>query len=445
MGNTPKKPHTKLLFQQKVHYTPTPTPDKPLQSSFKAIKPSTVSSSGDPSSEILSTFHFTNKLAYFSSLIGPELEITQTNLLLLNYKSSLENQSRINGLLDHSNIIETHAKLEYLSEFHQLQKGLNNHLLQKELNKKSILMSPIKRNSNKTQEFDTPSPLKSAFRTMIKPDNQDSPLATNYNIESPLKHSHFKNFQYQDSSPITINYKQDPPLVLNYKEDSSPMETPPKRSFIKPNFVHFSQVFKDKPIKKQDYEEELRHSLRNLDSKLKLKRNKINKSSRKFNNVPIFQLDLWKSASKPCYSNRKPSNPVMNSFKSIEVEEKSYNIRENRLMNKGKKINKEKIQQKSDYSQENLKKYLNKSYSECYPNQKFLKNKERNKEKPLFAENRINFLYMNYEKINKEKPLTKERENLESSLLELKRSLQFPQTAQMKFKGESRVLKEINR
>lgn len=98
--------------------------------------------------------------------------------------------------------------------------------------------------------------------------------------------------------------------------------------------------------------------------------------------MPLFELDLWKSASKPCcYSNRKPTSNVRSSLKSIEIEEKSYDIRENRMINKEKIEKKEKIQQISHYSQENLKKYLNKSYSGLQPNKKFLKEKRKNKGK----------------------------------------------------------------
>lgn len=94
-----------------------------------------------------------------------------------------------------------------------------------------------------------------------------------------------------------------------------------------------------------------------------------------------------------------------------------YEKRSSRTPNKEREI-------ESIYSQENLDKYLNKSFTDCSENNKYLKEKYVKKVENV-AEERGNFIHLNYEpkKGNHQINKSKEKQNLKENLDNLKKSL----------------------
>jgi len=429
MGNKQKKSPKKLLFELDgvSEYQP-----KNSQITAKTMdnstKPLSFRQNELSEEEFIQTLGFCNKTQAFYLISEPQLNLTQANCLFLNYNAFRTKEAmKIHSLLNHTQIIQTHSQLEYLNELNLLAKNpiyLN----------KSVDMSPIQlRNSNKPEEFNTPSPLKSEF----KGENPRNQVNLNENVENAANDEILQRKSLKTNYFSPENMKENEDLDFKTPERNNPQQ---RTICVKPNFVHFPHILPEKKIKEEDPEEKLRLSLKRLDLKLKKAGYCLKENREKSNDQPKYlQLDLWKMKEKPSYS--EISAKKLRNFEFItkkpeilqdDIEEISYNLKDNRIQSFKKLSSKENLRIKSDYSQENLKKYLNKSHSDFSNNARFLADK-KTISPGNFAENRGNFIYMNYDFSKKKNSLRKmpnvEKENLETSLINLKKSLNLPQNA----------------
>lgn len=421
MGNKQKKSPSKLLFEYDLRspFPSNPNPKNPQTTLTPKKTPPKRPLDVSPA-EFKETLNFCLKNQKINDICEPQLILTQANALFLNNEAIKNNENpRIHNFLTHAQIIQIHAHLEYYNEFNTMAKSqvfYNNNI------NKSVAMSPIQiRNSNKAEEFNTPSPLKSEFKVNFKE-----------NVEIVENEENYENLQKKNEIYKEKNENFSRKIQKNEENNQ-------RTTFLKPNFVHFSRQFNKKTSKntENDQEEDLELSLKKINEKLR-KNKYFLKENREISNneVKYMKLDLWKTKEKPTYldlSTKKSKKNLENGSETDSIYQIEYNIRENRVKNPKKPISNEnnnKIQ--SFYSHENLKKYLNKSHSDFSNNSRFLAEK-RPISPHIFAENRGNFLYMNYDynkkqKQNSMRKITNiERENLENSLINLKKSLNLPQ------------------
>ena len=430
MGNKPKKSPSKLLFEYDIR-SPYPSKPKPKPSQNSLNPPKTPpKAKGHPleasPAEFIETLNFCFKNQKINDICEPQLILTQANALFLNNEAIKNNETpKIHNFLTHAQIIQIHAHLEYYNEFNTMAKSqilYNNNI------NKSVAMSPIQiRNSNKAEEFNTPSPLKSEFKVNFKENVEIVENDENYEKNENLQK---KNEIYQKNENFS-------------KKIQKNEENNQRTMFLKPSFVHFSRQLTKKNRENigNDQEEDLELSLKRIDEKLR-KNKYFLKENREISNneVKYMKLDLWKTKEKPSYldlSIKKPRKNLENSPEKEEIYQINYNLNENRVKTPKKPISNENNKIQSFYSYENLKKYLNKSHSDFSNNSRFLVEK-RPVSPHVFAENRGNFLYMNYDYDKKQKLMNSmrkitniERENLENSLINLKKSLNLPQKAKI--------------
>ena len=441
MGNQPKKNKKTFLFE----LNPSSPYQVPPQNYNKSVTIHKIPTKPyvDPLPELNETLNFSTKSLFFSHLIENQLELTLSNLQL-NYQSieNSQNYKKIEGFLNHAHILQRFTKDEIHNEF------LKYNVSSQNLNK-SVAMSPIMlRNSNKVEDFDTPSPLKSEYRPETQENEEifkktedfikhqddlyDKPIEKNKKIEQNFeKIKEIKKYTKNQENSQKKEYflrKQEKNSKTNedFGEINEHIE---KKQFffnLKPNFVHFN--FPKVPAENLSDNEEarIRSSIRKIDKKLNSKTQFLHVSKQKVKEMPLLELDLYKTIEKSGYTDPRThlARNLPEYIKVENVENMEFDIKKNQLKTKKKSKN----TKKSYYSKENLTKYLNKSYSDFSNNSKFLKYQERSKKKISFAENRGNYLHMkyDYEKTSSKSVKNHETENLETSIINLKKSLNLP-------------------
>lgn len=404
MGNTQKKSKTPLLFELPSNLAPPFQSRKsPLSASSNPPPPLPAKESPDFNNEFIKTQNFSTKLCEFSSLYQPNNEFTDLYGVNLDYGVFFREQfpvkQQIRSLLNHVQIIAVHSKIEYLEDLGRSEGGKIDALM--------MDMSPIRRqDSLENMEFETPSPIKSEFRK-----EKSYAMGKNF-TKTPEKPKENTDF-----------------LVKNVAQ--------PK--LYRPNFIHFSQVLTGKDYNDNLEEERLERSLQKIDKKIKEKKAYFYNSKEKVNNAPLYLLDLWKTVDKSSYkelSLSRNKSLIKREPLHCEITENpeklDYDLQSNYLKSNKKHSKINDVTKDSAYSKPNLEKYLNKKHSNFSANWKFLKKKKEFSEKGHFAENRGNFLYMNYDypKSNCMDFLYREKENLENSMFHLKKSLNYTQNSQ---------------
>ena len=433
MGNKPNKPSKKFLFDQDIPFQPSNPESKKLEKpQFPIISSETI----DPFLEFSKSLQFSSKAFIAFTIFEHQLELTQSNGLFLDYTQFIEktaNYGKNMDLLNHVQLIELHSHFEMKEFYSQFYDKIND-------------ISPIKkRNSKKHEE----NPLKKEFLTDKIMKNREKPF---FSSEKQEKSGFLKEKAefLKEKAREKATFSQE--IEDKDCENTEEFEEKKKWFFLKPNFVHFSDVF---PHKRPNSEEKLRNSIKKLNEKLKPKTQFLFDSRETIKEIPLLQLDLYKTSQKPSYLEISSQKPHILSRKSSFTEEitcltcnleekpqgkspfragkSTYNVK--KPINKQK--NKEKTQKKHENT-ENTKENLNKSAllrkkkssnfekSEIIENYANFEKNGKNENRGNYAENRGNFLYMKYE--FPKKNLIKnenQKEILETSLINLKKSLNF--------------------
>lgn len=450
MGNKHKTQRKKLLFEQEVADSVRKSRDFPekLANSQEIprqnieIPKETHEISLESARNLAKTFNFIERLGVFSSISQINHELPDLSSLLLDFSSK-----GASSLANHAQILTIHSKLEYYPEFFRNPRGFPAFF-----SSKSMDMSPIRgsddaylrktpRNHENRQVFETPSPLRREFMGFLsgnseemleKPENEqiskkdekvskkDEKFTKNAEKFAKNDEKFAKNDEKFTKYAQNLSKNDE-----NFTNNDGKFTKNDEKIVYRPNFSHIQLIptdFRDSPEKK------LRKSLRKLEKKLEKKNAFLRLSKEKVNETPLYSLDLWKMAPENAYKQQFSLKKSRNSRVLVENTE-NLEVLELDLTTSKRKSRKDLI--KSEYSQENLEKYLNKTCSDFSNNRRFLREKPKNSDfKENDAQARGNFLYMKYDFPQKlAKTPENEQKNLQNSLSFLKKSMNYPQNS----------------